>query len=122
MSRQIESLSQGLSSCEEKCSLRLTLRRLLYQVHTESSKENIKSRKREFSLCRISMDEHLTNSKEANSVFGVKLFFAKLARARIEANDLRTPTNTTSRFCYNIGDEPYSMAFIEASDKLRNCL
>ncbi|CAB4059148.1 unnamed protein product [Lepeophtheirus salmonis] len=86
--------------------LRLTLRRLLYQVHTESSKENIESLVKynfPFVASRYSeMFEHLTNSKEANSVFGVKLFLAKLTRARIKADDLRKLTNATSKELQNI--------------------
>ncbi|CAB4057322.1 unnamed protein product [Lepeophtheirus salmonis] len=39
------------------------------------------------------IDEHLTNSEIATSMLGVKLFFFKLAIARIEADDLRILTN-----------------------------
>ncbi|CAB4058236.1 P2RX4 [Lepeophtheirus salmonis] len=64
------------------------------------------------------MDDNLPNSNEANSVFVAKLFIAELARNRIEADDVRTLTNTTSRYWYNIGDTPSTMAFIEASDNI----
>ncbi|CAB4069010.1 unnamed protein product [Lepeophtheirus salmonis] len=142
MSRPVEALSYGLSSCEDS-SLRLTLRRLLSQVHTESSMEDIESLVKDnlpfavsryseyekvFADCLVALsrlnallqriDEHLTNSKEADSMFSMELFFAKLARTIIEADDPRTLTNTPSRCWYNIGDKPSIMTFVEASDKL----
>eukprot|EP00096_Caligus_rogercresseyi_P011949 TRINITY_DN4861_c0_g1_i2.p1 TRINITY_DN4861_c0_g1~~TRINITY_DN4861_c0_g1_i2.p1 ORF type:complete len:148 (-),score=7.50 TRINITY_DN4861_c0_g1_i2:151-594(-) len=134
--------SQGLSTYEES-SLRQTLKRLLFKVHPGSSNEDLNSLVEEnfpfaasryseyeqvFADCRVAllrlnahlrkMEELLKTSQESDSAFGVKLFFSKLERANIEAEDLRKLTNIASRCWYNIGDEPSITAYIEASDKL----
>ncbi|QQP39148.1 Hypothetical protein FKW44_019938 [Caligus rogercresseyi] len=62
------------------------------------------------------MEKHLNNA--TNSAFEVKLFFAKLSRAKEEVKDLRSLTDLASQYWYNIGDEPSVMAFIDASDRL----
>ncbi|QQP55493.1 Hypothetical protein FKW44_008696 [Caligus rogercresseyi] len=66
-------------------------------------------------ICR-----HLDSSDKGDRELEVKLFFAKLSRGRSELEELRSLTYAASRYWYNIGKEPFTSAFINASDKIED--
>ncbi|QQP58294.1 Hypothetical protein FKW44_003561 [Caligus rogercresseyi] len=101
-------------------------RESLLEEHLPLASTRYSEYEKAFANCRVGllrlnallrkMEKHLNNA--TNSAFEVKLFFAKLSRAKEEVKDLRSLTDLASQYWYNIGDEPSVMAFIDASDRL----
>ncbi|QQP53807.1 Hypothetical protein FKW44_006419 [Caligus rogercresseyi] len=66
------------------------------------------------------MEEHLDSSDKGDRELEVKFFFAKVSRGRSELEELRSLTYAASRYWYNIGKEPFTSTFINASDKIED--
>ncbi|QQP37012.1 Uncharacterized protein FKW44_022292, partial [Caligus rogercresseyi] len=66
------------------------------------------------------MEDHLGRTDGGDPAMEVKLFFSKLARGRAEAEELRSLSYAASRHWYNVGEEPFTDSFIDASDRLED--